>query len=235
MKIWLDAGHGGSDPGACNGSHHEADYVLDITLRLGKILSGEGEEVFYTRRTNSAIPLYSRARSANEAEADLFVSIHINSSPDFKANGIETLIYQTGGEAEELAKEVQAALVDALGWRDRGIKERPNLVVLNSTEMPALLVEAGFISNAKECAALSTPACRIKIAEAIAEKVLAHSGKKYTPSSELISINDIVWEMGNLGLCEDMPGMIAEMEKEPNGRLYWSVRKFVNYIRKKGK
>lgn len=101
MKICIDAGYGGYDPGALNGRHREADYSLEISKKTGALLEKHGFTVFYTRLTDIFVPLGARSDRVNRSNTDLFVSIHLNSSPSKKAKGAETLIYGRGGEAEK--------------------------------------------------------------------------------------------------------------------------------------
>lgn len=170
-KIVLDAGHGGKDPGAVNGSHQEKVYALDIVKRLGKILSGRGVNVLYTREDDTYPTLRDRTDYANEVNADYFISIHLNSAANSTAKGIETLIYGNGGNAEALAEKVQASLINATDAINRGVKVRTNLAVLKNTNMPAILVETGFISNPEEVKKLATEQYREILAKAIADGV----------------------------------------------------------------
>jgi len=105
-KIVIDPGHGGDDHGTMgpNGVF-EKDVVLDVALRLGKLLQGLGAEVIYTRATDRYLPLESRTAIANREAADLFISIHGNSSPDRDARGVETyyLNFTTSKESLEVA------------------------------------------------------------------------------------------------------------------------------------
>ncbi len=153
--ICIDPGHGGADPGAVNGKYHEADAALAIALIIGDTLKNWGYQVVYTRTENTTLKLSDRTNTANNAGADLFVSIHLNSFSDATANGIETLVHGNAAPlAKELAKTVQEALCGATGWKDRGVQVRNDLYVLKHTRMPAILVETGFISNPEECAKL---------------------------------------------------------------------------------
>lgn len=147
IKIVVDAGHGGSDPGAVYKGRQEKDDTLRLALAVGERLQDKGYEVVYTRTTDNYDTPYEKARIANESEADYFVSIHRNSFPtDNEVSGVETLIYDITGIELEMAERVDAYLAE-LGFKDLGVKERPNLIVLNSTEMPSILVEAGFINS----------------------------------------------------------------------------------------
>ena len=147
MLIALDAGHGGSDPGAVYNNRLEKDDNLRLALAVGDILKNNGVDVFYTRTDDIYETPFKKATDANEAGADYFVSFHRNSGENPNtASGVQTLIYSNGGEKERLAGNIQNNLVET-GFGDLGIIERPNLVVLKRTKMPAVLVETGFINN----------------------------------------------------------------------------------------
>lgn len=104
-------------------------------------------DVYYTRTTDIYESPYQKATEGNEVGADYFVSIHRNSSPyPNQYTGIESLVYNRYGAAARLAYNINTQL-EEVGFVNHGINERPNLVVLNSTQMPAVLVEVGFINN----------------------------------------------------------------------------------------
>ncbi|MGL5258873.1 MAG: N-acetylmuramoyl-L-alanine amidase [Lachnospiraceae bacterium] len=146
-KIVLDAGHGGWDNGAQYDGRKEKDDVLNLTLAVGSILKSYGFDVFYTRTEDVYDSPIVKARKANAYDADFFVSIHRNSSPyPNQYNGVESLIYEKGGIQERIAENIDAQL-ERVGFRNIGVSERPNLIVLNSTQMPAVLVEVGFINT----------------------------------------------------------------------------------------
>jgi N-acetylmuramoyl-L-alanine amidase len=110
-RVVIDPGHGGHDPGAKGNSITEADLVLDVALRLEKLLQKQsGVEVVLTRRDNTFVPLEERTAIANRAEADLFISIHANASPNPIARGIETyfLNFAPNPEAEAIAARENA-------------------------------------------------------------------------------------------------------------------------------
>ncbi|MED9903781.1 MAG: N-acetylmuramoyl-L-alanine amidase [Lachnospiraceae bacterium] len=145
--VMLDAGHGGWHNGASFEGRLEKDDALNLTLAVGRILEDNGINVLYTRTEDIYKSPGERAREANAAGVDYFVSIHRNSSPiPGQYSGIESLVYSLGGEAERLAENINRNL-EEVGFINHGINERPGLVVLNSTQMPAVLVEAGFINT----------------------------------------------------------------------------------------
>lgn len=146
-KIVLDAGHGGEDPGAVYQGRNEKDDTLNLVLEIGKILENNGFDVVYTRTTDVYQTPFEKAQIANQSGADFFISIHRNSSPrPNQYSGVESLIYDKSGIKLEMAENINAAL-EEVGFKNLGVKERPGLVVLRRTRMPAVLVEAGFINS----------------------------------------------------------------------------------------
>lgn len=139
--------HGGANPGAVYNGRQEKDDALELVLAVGDILEANGVDVYYTRTTDVYESPYQKATEANEVGADYFVSIHRNSSPyPNQYTGVESLVYSRYGEAARLAYNINAQL-EQIGFVNHGVNERPNLVVLNSTQMPAVLVEVGFINT----------------------------------------------------------------------------------------
>lgn len=147
ISIMLDAGHGGTDPGAVYNGRKEADDALKLTLAIGEILQNHGFDVEYTRTTDVYESPYQKAMEANEAGVDYFVSIHRNSYPtDNEVSGVESLVYDLSGIKYELAKNINEQL-ESVGFVNLGVHARPNLVVLKRTKMPVVLVEVGFINS----------------------------------------------------------------------------------------
>lgn len=146
----LQSAHGGSDPGAVYKGRQEKEDTLDLTLAVGDILKKNGIDVYYTRTTDEYETPFKKATDANNSGADLFVSIHRNSSENpNQYSGVETLVYSDTGLKAEVARNINNQLEDA-GFKNLGVDERKNLVVLKRTKMPAVLVEAGFINNDKD-------------------------------------------------------------------------------------
>ncbi len=147
-KFILDPGHGGSDPGACLGSRHEADDVLKVALRVGRLMIDSGTTVAFTRVTDVYDSPSEKASIANAGNFSYFCSIHRNAATG-TAYGIETYSLSTSGTSYKMSQNVQDALV-ALGvWRNRGCKTA-NYTVLTNTNMPAILIELGFIDNTSD-------------------------------------------------------------------------------------
>lgn len=149
-KVALDSGHGGSDPGAVYNGRQEKDDTLDLTLAVGDILKKNGVDVFYTRTTDEYETPFKKATDANNSGADLFISIHRNSSetPN-QYSGVESLVFNDTGLKAEVARNINNQLED-VGFKNLGVDVRKNLVVLKRTKMPAVLIEAGFINNDKD-------------------------------------------------------------------------------------
>ncbi|MDD3251821.1 MAG: N-acetylmuramoyl-L-alanine amidase [Lachnospiraceae bacterium] len=146
-KVIIDAGHGGAEPGAIYQGRQEKTDNLRLALAVGQILSNNGVEVAYTRVTDIYQTPFEKAQMANNWDADYFLSIHRNAMPvPGTASGIQSLVYADESTAALMAENINQELVK-MGWRDLGVIERPGLVVLRRTEMPAVLVEAGYLDN----------------------------------------------------------------------------------------
>lgn len=170
-KVVIDAGHGKPDPGAVNGSKHEAVATLAIAKKVGAKLTAKGVGVLYTRTKNEAVSLKERCAISNTWGADAFVSIHLNAAANKDASGIETWRYPVAGATKKLADGIQTRLIAATGAKDRGVKTTTTLYVLKHTAAPAALIECGFISNNAECRKLFTEEYQEKIATAIADGI----------------------------------------------------------------
>jgi N-acetylmuramoyl-L-alanine amidase len=156
MKIVLDAGHGGHDPGAVANGLREKDLTLAIVKHIGRILGEyEGAEVFYTRTDDRYLSLEERAAIANKLKADLLISVHINAGG---GTGFESYVYNGNVSAKTIACQnvIHAEIMRSIGnVRDRG-KKRANYAVLRLTNMPAILTENLFIDNANDAAKLKS-------------------------------------------------------------------------------
>jgi len=197
--VVIDAGHGGHDPGAIGSISKEKDIALALALKLGKLIESNFSDVkvIYTRKTDEFIELYRRARIANENHADLFISIHCNSTKSKESYGKETWVMGLGksksnldvakkenaaillednysasydgfnpnspeaniifslfqnaylDQSLDLAAKVQKHFRNNIKTIDRGVKQA-GFLVLYKTTMPAILIEAGFVSNLNE-------------------------------------------------------------------------------------
>ena len=147
IKIMIDPGHGGYDSGATFEDRKEKDEVLQLALAVGEILQAQGYDIEYTRTTDVYDSPVQKARIANASGADFFVSIHRNSSPTpNRYHGVQTLIYDDSGIKKIMAENINKEL-EKVGYRNINVDIRPDLAVLRRTNMPAVLVEAGFINS----------------------------------------------------------------------------------------
>lgn len=168
FKLALDAGHGGTDPGAGGYGLHEKDLTLAIVMNIKAIMEKEYEDVdiLLTRHDDTFVGLSERARLANDWGADYFLAIHINASG---ATGFESYIWNGGVSAATVAyqniihEEVYRTAYAGLGFPDRG-KQQADFAVVRETKMPAILTENLFIDNPKDAAALKNPNFLEKIA-----------------------------------------------------------------------
>lgn len=159
--IVIDPGHGGTDPGAVNGSDYEKTFALDIGLKVRDWLTANtGARVLMTRSTDTTVSLEERVRLANNNGADYFCSIHINAGG---GTGFESFIYDgtVSQRTIDAQNTVHAAVMNRIGpkygVRDRG-KKRANFYVLRQTAMPAILLENLFIDTAGDLALLKNAA-----------------------------------------------------------------------------
>ena len=147
FRVFIDPGHGGTDPGAVFNGRQEKDDVLKLALAVGRILEDHGIDVVYSRTEDFYDSPYEKAMKGNESEADLFLSLHRNTAiPPGSGTGADMLVYADTGFSSDVANQIGNAIA-AAGLQFNGITERPNLAVLRRTKMPAVLVEAGFIDN----------------------------------------------------------------------------------------
>ena len=227
-RVVIDAGHGGHDVGSTGpGGYTEKELVLDVATRLRELIENElGAEVVMTRTDDTFVPLESRTAIANQQEADLFISIHANSSRVRAVRGVETyfLNFTTSREAletasrenaasersihelqdlvkkimlrdkvdesRELAQHIQHSMAGRKGaGTDRGVRQAP-FVVLIGANMPSILSEICFISNAQDEKFVKTAKNRQAIAESLFEGVRSYaetlSGTKTAKSQEKI-------------------------------------------------
>jgi len=170
--IFVDAGHGGRDPGAVANGIQEKDVVLPISLKLGQALQGMGYTVYYTRTNDLEIDLEPRVAAAERVNADVFVSVHANSlaSQNSAVNGVETYHSRNSTVGKELASYVHSQIISATGANDRSVRGA-GFYVIARTSMPAILVETGFVTNPNEARNLSNVDYQQRMAEAIARGI----------------------------------------------------------------
>lgn len=174
--VVIDPGHGGSEPGAGSFGTVEKNFNLDISLRVNRLLREKGVKTYIIREDDSYVGLYERAYIANDLNATLFLCIH-NNANDAQTRGTETLYYpnrsnSNGFTGERFAQIIQNNLVSTLGTINRGLVERPKLVVLKATTMPAALAEIAFMDNKSDFAKLQSEDFRQKAAQALCNSII---------------------------------------------------------------
>jgi N-acetylmuramoyl-L-alanine amidase len=202
--IVIDPGHGGVDSGTESvlGDRCEKDFTLDWARRLGSMLATNGWQVFLTRTSDVDLSISNRVAFAEAHKADVFLSLHFNSSaPNDQQTGLETYCLTptglpstiTRGYSDDaalafpnnafdaqnlrLALQVHRALLQINGRHDRGVRRARYLGVLRGQNRPAILVEGGYLSNPGEARRIADPAYRQKLAEAVA-KALKECGMR---------------------------------------------------------
>lgn len=148
-RIVIDPGHGGRDVGAIGASEgFESYYTLDTALVMKQVLEDYGAEVYLTRNQDRYNPLTSRVTFANLYQADVFLSVHYNSTPEYpSAQGMDTFYFSE--RDQQLASYIHEGLIASTDARDRGVTQR-DLQVLRTNHRPSLLLELGFLSNETE-------------------------------------------------------------------------------------
>ena len=173
--VVLDPGHGGSANGAAYGGVAEKDLNLAIASQAARLLEEAGLTVVMTRSDDRDVPLYRRSGLANSLGADLFVSVHCNASlTNPEARGVYTAAAERQSEGWVLAEVLRQTMMDAAGAEDMGTEPRPNLAVLRTAQVPAALVECGYMSTPAELALLAAPDYQLQLAHGIAEGVVTY-------------------------------------------------------------
>lgn len=167
MRIYIDPGHGGLDPGAIGNGLLEKDLTLDISLRQKDLFERLGHEVKMSRTADKTVSLELRIQDANRWGADVFISNHINAGG---GQGIEVWHSIVGGKSKEYARRVEERL--RIIFKSRGLKTREGrngdyIFVIRATNMPAILNEFGFIDNTEDTTKLKRQDIRQKCAEAV--------------------------------------------------------------------
>ena len=175
--VVIDPGHGGRMPGAIYKGLYEKDLNLDIAVRLNKLLEKKKIKTYMLREEDIDVANYERAYIANKLNASLYLSIHNNAMDDPGFSGTMTLYYpqkslDKGFNGKTFANIIQNKLLSNLGTVNRKVIERPNLVVLKATAMPAALAEVAFMTNINDRNNLEKEAFRQKAAEALCDSIV---------------------------------------------------------------
>lgn len=176
--VVIDPGHGGSDPGTTSISNTlEKDFTLALSLKIQALLLQEPNiQVVMTRESDTYPTRPERVLMANQLNADIFVSIHGNSAPTPQASGTETYFYQRNN-SKELANMVHKHLVPAIGLKDRGVRDN-SLQVIRETNMAAVLLEIGFLSNSSDEEVILSETVQNQAAQAIVNGIKEYLGVK---------------------------------------------------------
>lgn len=175
--VVIDAGHGGNDPGAIGtGKTQEKKVALAVSEYLQHYLENDNIQAVMTRSEDMEVLLQPRVDVANLRNADLFVSIHLNSMPPGNTNvkGIET--YYTTPQSQALADTLHRYMIKELGAQDRRVRKR-GLFVTRKTKMPSVLLEIGFLSSPEEEALLTNPNYQRRVAKAIRDGIYDYLSK----------------------------------------------------------
>jgi len=174
--LLLDAGHGGKDPGTSGNGLVEKDLTLTVMQKVAEELERTDIKVYLTRDSDTYPDNNSRARTANQI-ADAMVSIHMNAAENTLVNGTETLYKNHDNDtgetltSKQLAELIQSRIVEETGNNNRGTVHRTDLLILNGTTVPAVIVEVVFLSNVGDALKISQEDYQDLVAEAIADAI----------------------------------------------------------------
>ncbi|WP_317188143.1 N-acetylmuramoyl-L-alanine amidase [Escherichia coli] len=185
VDVVIDAGHGAHDSGAVGNGLLEKERALTLSHMLNEELQVSGVSTYMTRTTDVFITLSGRAKMANDRGAKVFISNHLNSSDNPSALGYESFVYNRNdartNQLQDLLHAEAMKVLAPLGFRDRG-KKTANLAVVRETNMPAVLTENGFISNASDMAHIHKNEVLRKLAQGYAKAICTFLGKSYKGS-----------------------------------------------------
>ena len=184
-KVFIDAGHGGTDHGALGYGYRESDLNLQVAKKVESKLKSKGIDVKMSRSSDIFYSLSERAEMANDYGADAFVSIHQNSAEAKSANGIETYYNRNKEEDKPLSNDIQTQVISQTGANNRGVKNA-EFTVLVKSKMISALVECGFITNELEVKKLSDSSYQDKLATGIANGI-----EEYLKSNVIIEESQI--------------------------------------------
>jgi len=226
MKVFINPGHGPTDPGACGFGLEEANVAAEIGALVKSKLNAAGIETQILQSDYlSGVPV-----AANDWGADLFLSIHCNAFNGV-AKGTEVLVYRFGTQGEELAQAIQDKIIGSLGTVDRKLKERPGLCVLRATDMPAVLIETAFIDEAGDNALLANK--KEKFAQAIVDGIFQYAGvnavnhatdtRQIAPNGQPYEQNDIDYLLGQGYTLADALSFLDTTDKYSNSNMRAAV------------
>lgn len=222
MRVVLDAGHGGRDPGAVGrGGLQEKQVNLAVALALEKKLTRRGWTVVLTRASDVTLLLAARVAAVQAARPDLLLSLHVNSSAAEAPAYVSGHVLARGGLEERVAGALVQAVADATGWPNGGVFVN-NFYLLRESKVPAVLLETGFISNPAQEKWLAVSANREVLAEAIGRGLAEVYGKETSPfrDTEGHWAEEAIAEAKRLGLLFGYPdGTFRPQEPVTRGEL----------------
>lgn len=169
--IALDPGHGGEDIGMSNGDTVEKNVTLDICSKLKIMLERQGYQAVMLREDDTRVAKEDRIQAANDSKADLLISIHCGYSDDASESGAVSHYKKESKASENLAEMIQESLAEISGIQNGGASEGDYEIVAN-TDMPAVLIEVGYLSNAEEAASLGDDQYQSTAARGIATAIV---------------------------------------------------------------
>lgn len=233
-KVFLSAGHGGSDPGAVANGLRESDINLQTLLACRDVLVANGVTVVCSRTTNADDPVSQEVKEANASGADVAVSFHANAG---KGDGFEAFYYSSSSEGKKLASLCEKH-VKALGQNSRGVKPGDKLYFVRKTKMTAVLVESFFVDNPNDKLIGDTTVEQIALGVAYATAILEYLNIRHVkPTANNTIIEDpeaITYELNKKHFpINDVNGFVKALTdaKRNSSPLYWGYYKLVNNIK----
>ena len=235
MKIFIDAGHGGTDSGAVSGNLVEKNMNLICAKGAEMFLKKYGQEVKLSRTDDRYLSLTERANLANEWGANIFLSCHFNAGGGKRGEVIHSINDGNGKIlAETIAKSLKKHGQEEVRTYSKASSGGGDyFTVVAKTNMPAVIIEPCFIDSADKDFA-DTEDKQWNIGVEIAKGVLDYLKVSYEEEkmAELISVNDIVYELKIRGIITDSELWLKKLEEDKNA--YWLAKKAIYYVRKAG-
>ena len=206
VTIFIDPGHGGGDTGCIQNGYLEKNINLSIALRVKNILESNGYRVIMRRTNDTGMSMDDIVNTANASGANLFISIHCNSSLNSAIQGIETYwsSSNTSGGSSQLATSIHSAVVQASGRTGRVLRSA-EFIVIKYTTMPAALVECAFLSNPDEAALLNSEDYQNRVAQGIVNGIHSYVNSAGISGNTTVEANTGESLNGNVLLNVDVP------------------------------
>ena len=229
-KVFLSAGHGGSDPGATSNGLYEKTINLNTLLACRDELIRHGLEVVCSRTKDEYDPVSQEVKEANASGADVAVSFHANAASG-KGDGFEAYYYGDNEKGKKLAQLCEKHIT-AIGQNSRGVKSTKSLYFVKNTTMTAVLVESFFVDNSNDRSIGDTTEKQKQLGVSYAKAILEYFGVSYKNNeTRLTSATDIAHELNkNYFPIYEMGNFIKALDeaKRLSSPLYWGFYKLVN-------